>query len=280
MPVGGGPQRLIRSVVGVRGALRFRLEVEPRFGYGLTEPEVTIGAGRRRLSRARATPLLSAHRSRSKQPLPEPAPSSSSAAGERMTFVLQAGDESVPLGAREDRAAGRRNREVLAFVAAAVLISGPLARDGGPLGSDAQAALLRAERGDRRGRHASLPGANRRNAQLGLPLRVAARLRLLHLRALPARIRRGGGRLQQLPPQGLDARRRRATAAARWTSMYQIDGERCSEERELEHLEGYRGSRPVRVGNDAATSCSSTSTASCSTRSTSPSAKRFKGTAS
>jgi hypothetical protein len=35
MPVGEGPQRLIRSVLGVRGALRFRLEVEPRFGYGL-----------------------------------------------------------------------------------------------------------------------------------------------------------------------------------------------------------------------------------------------------
>ena len=42
MPVGGGPQRLIRSLVGVRGALRFRLEIEPRFGYGLNEPEVTI----------------------------------------------------------------------------------------------------------------------------------------------------------------------------------------------------------------------------------------------
>src|SRR6202166_2458496 len=42
MPVGGGPRRLIRSVVGVRGALRFRLEVEPRFGYGLQEPAVTI----------------------------------------------------------------------------------------------------------------------------------------------------------------------------------------------------------------------------------------------
>ena len=42
MPVGGGPQRLVRSVVGVRGAQRFRLEVEPRFDYGLQEPQVTI----------------------------------------------------------------------------------------------------------------------------------------------------------------------------------------------------------------------------------------------
>jgi hypothetical protein len=29
MPVGGGPQRLVRSMVGTRGTLRFRLEVEP-----------------------------------------------------------------------------------------------------------------------------------------------------------------------------------------------------------------------------------------------------------
>ncbi len=35
--------------------------------------------------------------------------------------------------------------------------------------------------------------------------------------------------------------------------MYRIDGERCLTETELGHLEGYRGSRPVRIGNDAAT---------------------------
>jgi hypothetical protein len=42
MPVGDGPQQLIRSVLGVRGSLRFRLDVEPRFGYGLRRSEVTI----------------------------------------------------------------------------------------------------------------------------------------------------------------------------------------------------------------------------------------------
>ena len=42
MPVGDGRQRLIRSVVGVRGAPRFRLEVEPRFEYGLHEPQLAI----------------------------------------------------------------------------------------------------------------------------------------------------------------------------------------------------------------------------------------------
>jgi hypothetical protein len=42
MPLDGGPERLIRSVAGVRGGLLFRIEVAPRFGYGRQEPEVTI----------------------------------------------------------------------------------------------------------------------------------------------------------------------------------------------------------------------------------------------
>ena len=40
MPLGEGPQRLIRRVVGVRGCLRFRLELQPRFDYGRLEPTV------------------------------------------------------------------------------------------------------------------------------------------------------------------------------------------------------------------------------------------------
>ena len=44
--------------------------------------------------------------------------------------------------------------------------------------------------------------------------------------------------------------------------MYGIDGRAELPEVELDHLEGYRGSAPVRIGNGASTSSSSTSTAS------------------
>ena len=44
--------------------------------------------------------------------------------------------------------------------------------------------------------------------------------------------------------------------------MYGIDGRPELTEETLDHLEGYRGSRPVRIGNGAAGNCSSTSTAS------------------
>jgi GH15 family glucan-1,4-alpha-glucosidase len=46
MPLGGKRQRLIRRVVGVRGRLRFRLDLEPRFDYGRLRPTVEQAAER------------------------------------------------------------------------------------------------------------------------------------------------------------------------------------------------------------------------------------------
>jgi GH15 family glucan-1,4-alpha-glucosidase len=105
MPVGSGPQRLVRSVVGVRGALRFRLEVEPRFDYGLHEPQVTIEPGGV-VFRAPGQALALG------SPLGlEPTGAGARAefevaAGERRTFVLQAGDRPVSLSAREAQRLG------------------------------------------------------------------------------------------------------------------------------------------------------------------------------
>jgi GH15 family glucan-1,4-alpha-glucosidase len=45
MPVDDGPQRLIRRVVAVRGTVRFRLDLEPRFDYARADHEVRMVPG-------------------------------------------------------------------------------------------------------------------------------------------------------------------------------------------------------------------------------------------
>ena len=40
MPVDGGSQRLIRRLVGIRGNVQFRLQIEPRFDYARLSPTV------------------------------------------------------------------------------------------------------------------------------------------------------------------------------------------------------------------------------------------------
>ncbi len=112
MPVGDGPQRLIRSVVGVRGAHRFRLEVEPRFDYGLHEPQLAIepeGV----VFRAPGQSLVLC------SPLGlEPTGAGARAefevaAEDRRTFVLQAGDRPVSLSAKEAERLAERELEHL-----------------------------------------------------------------------------------------------------------------------------------------------------------------------
>jgi GH15 family glucan-1,4-alpha-glucosidase len=277
MPVGGGPQRLIRSVVGVRGALRFRFEVEPRFGYGLHEPEVTIeptGA----VFRAQGDALALG------SPLALDATSAGAtaefelAAGERMTFVVQAGDRAVLLGARDAeqlgdetvrfwrrwlrqssiKAAGARversalTLKLLSYEPSGAIVAAPTAsvpeRIGGTRNWDYRYAWLR-----------DFAFSIYALSRLGFAAEAVAFNGFGRKISSAAAARDGGSPLDV---------------------MYRIDGERSLTERELGHLEGYRGSRPVRIGSDAATQCSSTSTASCSTRSISPSGRHFRGTAS
>ena len=91
-----------------------------------------------------------------------------------------------------DRRDVRRDGGLLAPLGRAVALQGPLARDAPALGADAQAAHLRADR-RARGRADDLAArADRRRAQLGLPLHLDPRRRVLALRPAPARLHRGG----------------------------------------------------------------------------------------
>jgi GH15 family glucan-1,4-alpha-glucosidase len=250
MPVGDGPQRLIRSMVGTRGTLRFRLEVEPRFGYGLHEPEVTIvpaGAVFRAQGGAVAigSPVAL-----------EAAGGGASvefelAAGERLTFVLQAGDEAVRLGAREAEQLGD---ETVRFWRSWLRQSSYRGRWREMVGRSALTLKLLSY--EPSGAIVAAPTAS-------LPERIGG-VRNWDYRY--AWLRDFAFSIFALSRLGFAAeavafnsfRRRVSTVAATSDGgspldvMYRIDGLRCLDERELGHLEGYRGSRPVRIGNDAA----------------------------
>ena len=91
----------------------------------------------------------------------------------------------------------------------------------------------------------SLPETPQRRAQLGLPLQLDPRLDVHAVGALHARLRLGGERLLLLH------RRRRRGRAGPAGHVRRRTASATSTSTMLDHLGGYEGARPVRIGNDA-----------------------------
>ena len=142
-----------------------------------------------------------------------------------------AGDLRAALPYSEDGDARgvRGDGPVLAALAVAVALPGTLAGDGEPLGADAEAADVRADRRDRRGADDEPARGDRRRAQLGLPLHVDPRRGVLALRAAPARLHRGGGGVHGLADRAVPRPRRRRAGPLQ--IMYGIDGRPSSRRR-------------------------------------------------
>jgi GH15 family glucan-1,4-alpha-glucosidase len=251
MPVDDGPQRLVRRVVGVRGSLRFRVEVEPRFDYGRLEPTVApVPQGV--VFRAPGHVLALA------APIPlTVTPAGVGAefevrAGESRTFVLQSGERATAVSEADaerlvrDTATFWRNwlaqssyhgrwREMVhrsaltlkllsyepsGAIVAAATTSLP-EEIGGPRNWDYRYAWLR-----------DFAFSIYALSRLGFTAEAAAFNRFRRTISEEAVPHNGDNPLQ---------------------IMYRIDGSGELEEQVLDHLEGYRGSGPVRIGNGAAT---------------------------
>ena len=167
--------RLIRRVVVVRGEMRFVIEVQPRFDYGRAEHEVEMhphgvlfrsprltlaleGAiakamGSRAAARARRRRHPRDVRAR-RRPVAD------------VRARARAGDHICrPVPRARDGGVVRRDGRLLAALARAVALQRPLARDGPPLGADAEAADLRADRrARRRADHARCPSSSAASA--------------------------------------------------------------------------------------------------------------------
>ena len=231
----------------------FRARVAPRFGYGMDPHTLTETAAGVVFTSASLTVGLSAtvpveHDGR------DVTAEFTLAEGESAVFALdEVGSGTVPraCSGEEARGAGGSHHRVLAELALGVALPGPVAGDGAPLSADAEAADLCPDR-RHRGRADDQPArAGRRGAQLGLPVRVGPRRGLLRLRAAAARFHQRGRCVHATSFSGTPPRAKLG-AAGPMQVMYGIDGRTDLPERELRHLAGYLGSRPVRVGNAAA----------------------------
>ena len=140
--------------------------------------------------------------------------------GESATFVLRAIAPRRPRRPLPRHRRGRgpvpRDGRLLAAVGGPLHLPGPVARGGPALGPGAEAAHLRADRGDRRRPDDQPARGHRRGPELGLPLHLDPRRRVHPVRLPADRVHRGGGPVHGLadrPVAGARLALRRPAAA-------------------------------------------------------------------
>jgi GH15 family glucan-1,4-alpha-glucosidase len=251
MPSDSQPQRLIRRLVGVRGKLRLQLELEPRFDYGLVEPDVRIGSEGAVFSASSGALVLAS-------PVALQAGGARVScefelgAGDRRTFALGVGEQPIRL--TEPEAQGLRNETAVFWrrwlsqsvyqgrwremVHRSALTLKLLSyQPSGAIVAAATTSLPELIGGERNWdyRYAWL-------RDFAFSIYSLSRLGFTAEAAAFSSFRRHISKTA-VPPDGDNP----------LGVMYRVDGSSCLAEQQLEHLDGYRGSRPVRIGNDAAT---------------------------
>ena len=241
--------RLVRRVLGIRGELTMRIEVEPRFDYGRVSHDTTVDADGAVFA-APAQTLALASPVQLERTAGGVAATFTVAADQSVSFVLDDGEERCSHGEDElrqlfvdtiafwldwlkgSRYHGRWRETVNRSALALKLLTYQ------PTGAIVAAATT------------SLP------EQLGGPRNWDYRFTWIRDASfsLYALLRLGFTSEAEAFMSWLTERVRESEgrAAGPLQIMYGIDGRADLEEVVLDHLEGYRGSAPVRIGNGAA----------------------------
>jgi GH15 family glucan-1,4-alpha-glucosidase len=250
MPVDGGPRRLIRRLVGVRGSVEFRLQIEPRFDYARLTPTVEPAAGGAVFKAPEHALALAA-------PVTlQPTEAGATAqfqlsAGETRTFVLQSGEHPTPLS---ETAAQRLMHETALFWREWLGESSYQGRWREMVHRSALTLKLLSYQPS---------GAIVAAATTSMPEQIGGQrnwdYRYAWLRDFAFSIYALSRLGFTAEATAFNAFRRAISDAAAPRNgdsplqvMYRVDGASSLDEQELNHLDGYRRSRPVRIGNGAA----------------------------
>ena len=257
MPIHRDPhhrRRLVRRVICVRGDMHFRLECEPRFDYARATHETQMSEHGAVFQSADLSLMLAvegaadAHRARRR------APPSRSRAGDSCTFSLERCDRRH--GAGPDRRGGGRRgiqRAPFATGAAGSAKSRYRGRWREMVHRSALTLKLLTYAPPARSWRRPPPACPRASAAsaTGTTATPGSATRAFSLYAL---LRLGFTEEAEAFMAWLTDRFRESAGGGDGPLqiMYGIDGRADLPRTELAHLEGYRGSRPVRVGNGAA----------------------------
>ena len=223
--------RLVRMVRCVRGEMSFEVEVAPRFDYGRSPHRTRVTEHGAVFTTERSTLTLHAVREPDDERLAHVRVEEGDV---KLSIDLKAGRRSWPRAGvgRRRAAAGdpggrvpadvRRHRRVLALLARPLHLYRALARDAAALGHHVEADDLRPVRWAGGGADRRSARADRRGAQLGLPLHLGARCLVLHLRAAAARLHRGSRAVQPLAAGPGD----RAGRGRGWPAEHHVPGRR------------------------------------------------------
>ena len=239
---------LIRQARAVKGTARFEVACHPAFDYGRLSHQVEIVAGVGAIFTSPDRPGRAADHRR---------PQGRGERGRRHVHPGGRRDGRLPPGVERRRPPDRRGRDpqavqqdagFLAKLGRPVPVHRPLAGGRPALRPRAQAARLPPDRrADRRADHLAPRGAGRpRNWDYRYVWLRDASFTVYSLMRL--------GFLEEAASfmDWLQQRCEMASAERDVSIMYTVDGRDHIREETLDHLEGYNGARPVRIGNGAA----------------------------
>ena len=247
----GEPSRIVRRVKAVRGTIRIRMRCAPRFAYAAERPTITLGEGEARMqSPDERLVLRLATRAPLERDGDDVVAEFTLAPGESMAFVL----EQLVVGVKPARVDGAT---VAAWFKDTVnfwrrWIGGSTYTGRWRDEVNRSALVLKLLQSRQSGSIVAAP-------TFGLPEMIGGErnwdYRYTWVRdasfTLYALIRLGLTSETKAFIDWLIQRVADTPDRARLQTIYGIDGRTELTEEELDHLEGYKGSRPVRIGNAA-----------------------------